>query len=248
MECHFALDALETVPACGSVIIEDPGREAPFLFTEDSARRSREEPITRIQLGRVVLLATEVGARFTRDGVPYDPAAWMIAPRRLFGGANAVEACRNEAPFLRAMVLHGLSYGLDADPEEIDALVDEDPAADDGPCGASSSGEVALITSEWRGPELYTATIAAETGGQACHVFQATIASGFLDVVKELKERVGDDLGRQADIRRGFDPSHPIVCANVSPAIGDLLQDVAADPTSSLADGLNIFIEHRFSS
>ena len=82
----------------------------PILETSASARgrppRTREvRSVDRWHLGRIVMLAAETGARFQRDEIRYDPAAWMAAPRRLFGGCSAIEACREETPFLRAMLL-----------------------------------------------------------------------------------------------------------------------------------------------
>ena len=59
-----------------------------------------------------------------------DPAAWLFAPRRLFGGRAAVDACAAHGAFIRAMLLHGLGLGLDAAPEAMDALLAEDRSFD----------------------------------------------------------------------------------------------------------------------
>jgi len=72
------------------------------------------------------------------------------------------------------------------------------------------------------------------------------IAATQSDVRESLARRVGETLSEEAEVRRGYDPSHPIVCANVSPAIAAVLEDVALDPSSSLGHGLDVFIEHRF--
>ena len=40
----------------------------------------------------------------------------MLAPRRLFRGAAAIEACLERDDCMRAVLLHGLSIGLDAAP------------------------------------------------------------------------------------------------------------------------------------
>lgn len=207
----------------------------------DIAAVERSCPVGRIQLGRIVMLAAETGARFERDGILVDPAAWMVAPRRLFGGSSAVEACREERPFLRAMLLHGLSAGLDADPELVDALVGEEPAAEAGVGRA-------LVETKAPSPrmDLYTATVVRECSSSTSHIFHACMAFGPDDALRELRTRVGGAAGRCAKVRRGFDPSDPIAVENVSPAIGAVLLEVAADANSPLGHGLNILIEHRF--
>jgi hypothetical protein len=195
-----------------------------------------------MQLGRIVMLAAETGARFERDGILADPAAWMVTPRRLFGGTSAVEACRDERPFLRAMLLHGLSAGLDADPELVDALVAEEPTGDQ----AEEGGAVLAPRAPSPRMDLYTATVVRECPSSTSHIFHACMAFGPDDVLRELRMRVGGEAGRCARVRRGFDPSDPIAVENVSPAIGAVLLEVAADANSPLGHGLNILIEHRF--
>ena len=103
---------------------------------------------TRRGLTRLALVAAETGARFQREEVAHDPMAWMLAPRRLFDGAPALEACLSRDACLRAVLLHGLSLGLDAEPAEVDALLCDAPGdsgnfwdgaePDDGGCGAAS--------------------------------------------------------------------------------------------------------------
>jgi hypothetical protein len=208
----------------------------------DIAAIERVSPVGRIQLGRIVMLAAETGARFERDGILADPAAWMVAPRRLFGGTSAVEACREERPFLRGMLLHGLSAGLDADPELVDALVAEDAA------GVEPQSGRLVEEPRARGPrmDLYTATVVCECSSSTSHIFHACMAFCPEDVVRELRKRVGGEAGRSARVRRGFDPSDPIAVENVSPALGAVLLEVASNANSPLGHGLNILIEHRF--
>jgi len=83
--------------------------------------------MTRRRLVRLALVACETGARFERDGVRHDPMAWMLAPRRLFGGRSAIDACLELEGCNRAIVLHGLALGLDADADEIDDLLADEP-------------------------------------------------------------------------------------------------------------------------
>lgn len=82
--------------------------------------------LTDRQLGRLIFIAAETGARFERDGSPVDPLAWLFSLRTLFEGKTALDACQKPKPFIRATILHGLSIGFDAQPNEIDALVAED--------------------------------------------------------------------------------------------------------------------------
>ena len=79
---------------------------------------------TSRSLCRLALIATETGARFQREAEPHDPMAWLLSPRRMFAGLTALEACLQREHFMRALLLHGLSLGLDADPDEIDGLTD----------------------------------------------------------------------------------------------------------------------------
>lgn len=78
------------------------------------------------QLGRLVFIAAETGARFEREGANVDPVGWLFAPRDLFNGRQAIVACKEREPFVSAIILHGLSIGFDADPNEIDALMSDD--------------------------------------------------------------------------------------------------------------------------
>ena len=81
---------------------------------------------TRRAISRVAFVAAETASRFEREMIDHDPVAWMMAPRRLFEGAAALDACLGRDAFLRASLLHGLSIGLDASPDEIDLLLEDD--------------------------------------------------------------------------------------------------------------------------
>lgn len=84
--------------------------------------------MTNRQLGRLLLVATEVSARFQREGIEYDPMAWMYAPRQLFRGRNAMEAATDIDNCERAILMHALGLGLDADPVLLDDLRSGDDA------------------------------------------------------------------------------------------------------------------------
>ena len=82
--------------------------------------------LTRRQVVRITLVATEVAARFQRDGIRTDPMAWMLAPRRVFGGRPPVEACTTQDNCARAVLIHGLGLDLDIEPDALDVLMDEE--------------------------------------------------------------------------------------------------------------------------
>ncbi len=90
--------------------------------------------LTLRQIVRVTLVATEVGARFQRDGIAADPMAWMLAPRRAFADTPPIEACVTHDDCARAVLIHGLGLDLDLERAELDALMDDEPL-DDGPSG-----------------------------------------------------------------------------------------------------------------
>ena len=91
----------------------DSGQDLPLL-------------VTHRRLIRLALVAAETGARFQREGLDQDPVAWMLAPRELFGGRDGIEAALGLDGCLRAILLHGLSIGLDADPAVVDDLLADD--------------------------------------------------------------------------------------------------------------------------
>ena len=82
--------------------------------------------VTRRALARLALVASETGARFEREGIAHDPMAWILAPRSVFGGQAALDASLELNGCTRAVLLHGLSLGLDAAPEDLDELIHGD--------------------------------------------------------------------------------------------------------------------------
>ncbi|HXG55593.1 MAG TPA: hypothetical protein VNJ03_09475 [Vicinamibacterales bacterium] len=87
---------------------------------------------TSRRLVRLAIAAADAGARFAREGLDEDPAAWMLTPRVLFDGLPPIDACQQRGHFTRSVVLHSLGLGLDADPRAIDALLDEEDDDADG--------------------------------------------------------------------------------------------------------------------
>jgi hypothetical protein len=119
---------IQAAAAIVSPLLIAPSRST-VAYVEPLDRDQPDDPgvwLTHRQLIRLVLIAAETGARFEREGIVMDPAAWLFAPRRLFHGRAAVDACAAHGAFIRAMLLHGLGLGFDAAPEAIDALLADD--------------------------------------------------------------------------------------------------------------------------
>lgn len=212
---------------------------------------------TRRGLIRLALVAAETGARFQREGVAHDPMSWLLAPRTMFHGASAIDACLTRAGCIRGVLIHGLSLGLDADPGAIDELVDDVDATMDR--GAGAAGDRAADGRRdprgrrvpTRGMEkgrplrLFTATVVHDDGFETVHAFHASFAVDESEIAGRLYARMGA-AAADAAIVTGFDHTSPIVEALVSPAICDTLMMVDAAPSSPLAAGLDLNIEQRF--
>jgi len=223
---------------------------------------------TRRGLVRLALVAADTASRFERETIGHDPVAWMLAPRALFQGRSAIEACLDRQDCLRAVLLHGLSIGLDAEPEEIDDLTDDaeddadvdvdadaDAVADgDGDGFGRSDGEGRVEPSDRYEdrcdgrPRLWTSLLVDERDGGTVHAFDAVIAASRLEAERRLRARHGSDVLHALDIVEGFDPNLPLAEALVSPAVADMLAQVAQDPGSPLARGLSVYVEQRFAA
>ena len=108
---------------CGKLTVPAANGARPWDIDPLADDTGGDLMVTRVGVVRVALVAAEAGARMQRDGLSTDPMDWMLAPRRLFGGRPAIEACMERKNCTAAMLLHGLGLGLDADPALIDALV-----------------------------------------------------------------------------------------------------------------------------
>ena len=240
--------ALHTAPWHGSY--EDPAD--PDLPTD--------VPVvtTRRGLCRMAMVAADAATRFQRDGVDVDPVAWMLAPRKLFGGATALEACLGHNHFMRASLLHGLAIGLDAEPSEIDALAvdgfddgdgskvyDLDEVGEDG-AEDYAFDDLEIAPLGHGDLRLYTATIAFMGGGVIFHAFHASLARTAGEVGERLRRRYGEEVGRRATVVSGFRTGGGFVGALVSPALAEMLRDVAANPSSPIAAGLDLNLEQCF--
>jgi hypothetical protein len=215
---------------------------------------------TRRAISRVALVASEAAGRFEREGAGHDPMTWMLAPRMLFSGLTAIDACLNREACLRGILLHGLSIGLDADPAAIDALAsdedDDDYHYDDEninstgvefePAGERLGvAEAPPATQDEGEPRLFTATIVAHDGCEIVQAFHASLAHDETEIAGRLYMRMGAAMA-EAVIIDGFDPTMPLVGALVSKAICDTLALIASDPCSPLAAGIDLNVEQRF--
>ena len=79
--------------------------------------------VHRVALVRIACVAAETGARMQRDGLAEDPVGWMVSPLELFEGRAPIEACMELSACSKAILLHGLGLGLDADPAVMDRLL-----------------------------------------------------------------------------------------------------------------------------
>lgn len=200
---------------------------------------------TRRGLVRLALVAAETGARFQREGVAHDPMSWLLAPRALFEGASAIDACLARQSCLRGILVHGLSLGLDADPDVVDELAaddDDEAAVDAERCGAQILPFGRVTEPE---PRLFTATVVSHDGFENVQAFHASLATEEAEVAGRLYCRMGA-ASADARIVAGFDPADPLVAALVSPAMCDTLALVAENPASPLAAGLDVNVEQRF--
>jgi hypothetical protein len=213
---------------------------------DDDAPTDASVSTTRRGLVRLALVAAETGARFEREGMSHDPMSWMLAPRALFNGASAIDACLKRTGCVRGLMIHGLSLGLDADPAIIDALGAD---GDEEELEAQPRGPRAEILPFARRPEpqlrLFTATVVSHDRGETVHAFHASLAVDESEVKGRLYCRIGA-ASVHARIVAGFNPTDPLVEALVAPAMCDTLELIDGDPGSPLAAGLDLNIEQRF--
>lgn len=199
-------------------------------------------------LTRLALVATEAGARFQREEVGHDPMAWMLAPRRLFGGRSALEACLEREGCLRAVLLHGLALGLDAEPAAVDALLLDDAGApgggfwDGGDRGREDRG-----FRQVRRQRLYSAMLVFARGGELVHIFHASVASTPGVVRERIRSRFGAVPAQQAEIRVGVDLGCPVTAGMVPPVFREMIENGRRVRWSSMS-GLDVTVEHRIPS
>lgn len=237
-----------------SIVVESglvPGYEDPL---DDDEAVDETLTTTRRKLIRLALVASETASRFVREGVTIDPMAWMLAPRRLFEGRTALDACLDRDECLRAVLLHGLSVGMDAAPIEIDELVADDVDDADalerrtdrhGMVGHTPSAE-AMPAQDCGGRRLWTSCIVSSSENCSMHVFDALIASDRTEVEDRLRARHRLTGLEDLDIVDGFDASRLSGQWLLSSAMKEMLEQLARDPSSSLLGELWISVQARF--
>lgn len=226
--------AHQDVPVC------EPTKRVGALFPapldEDDAA---DELVitTRRAIGRVALVATETATRFQREAVDHDPMSWMFAPRAVFDGAAAVDACLEREACMRGILVHGLGLGLDASRSAVDALL----AADDddfeehefrhlygGQFGGRGKRERGSTPRSTR-VRMYTATIVDTRDNKMSQIFHASLARDATEVRTRLAGRFGPDVAELADIRVGVHIASPPVVALVPGPVIELIRRMERD-------------------
>lgn len=233
-------DVMNPIVAAHGRSLIAPHNEDPL---DGDAADDAEVVTTRRGLVRLALVAAETASRFAREDAATDPMAWMLAPRRLFDGRAAIDACLGRDECARAVLLHGLSFGMDADPEDLDAL-----ASDEGDYDYPDTIGCMDRTDGGKGPRLWTSFLVERSEAGSVQAFDAVIADDRAEAEARLRARYGGAFADAFDIIEGFDASLPLSEALVSPALADMLKQVAQDPASPLAAGLSISVQQRFAA
>lgn len=199
---------------------------------------------TERALTRLALVAAETGARFQREALGHDPVAWMLAPRRLFDGEPPLRAVLRRDQCMRAVLLHGLSLGMDAEPATIDALLcdgagDGDGAYADGGGDGEDAAPIRI-----RRLRLYSAVLVLARGGELVHLFHASVAPSAATVRERIRSRFGTAAADQAEIQLGVDLSCPATTGLLPPAFRDMVERGRRIRWSALP-GLDVTVEHR---
>lgn len=231
------------------------GTNGPDVWNVDPLAEDRAEDrvvvTTDRGLVRLAVAASEVGARFAREGIAHDPAAWMLAPRAMFDGRAAIDACTELSHFHRNIVMHGLSLGLDAEPSELDKLLAHDPqegTADRADPDYARSADCRVWPAVDGCRQLLTCWIDADRGGVRMFAFCAMVTDDPSRLVERVVDRYGKAAADAAVFSSGFDASTPMACAMISESMADTLKLVEASPESPLAAGLDVVVEQRFQS
>ncbi len=230
----------------------------PNVTVEDPLEHDRPEDsvlmISRRALCRVAYVAAETASRFEREGIEVDPMAWMLTPRALFDGASALDACVARTDFTRAILLHGLSLGLDASPDAIDALGGDDDddfdaeadsdleGADDDDflVGGGYAGAPAFSALHRHEPRLFSATVDVDRGGSIRHGFHASMARSIGEFRGRVASIFGYDALQDAVCSEGINPSVRMVEGLVAP---DLLETLVAAELGRVGRGVAVTAE-----
>lgn len=242
ISANTAIPTLSFDPCLTSDLLEADGPDDQTIVT------------SRRAIGRVAMAATEVGGRFQREHIRYDPMAWMLAPRRMFGGRSALDACLEQEHCLRTMLVHGLGLGLDPEPEALENLSannEDDEGEDDDifwPDPVPASDKPGWPEGSLDSPGLITATVCYADDHLMLNAFHACIASDPQEVLGYLEDRYGVDVLPTVRLRRGYFPADPLVIALVPDPIAELILQVEAQPHPRPNADFTVNIEHRIES
>lgn len=207
---------------------------------------------TRRAITRVALVAVETGGRFQREGIEHDPMSWMLAPRRLFDGRAAIDACLEREHCLRSILVHGLSLGLDLAPTVVDTLLSDDEEDKRRRSRQYMSSKRKSGKKDHRSgrrplaaPRLFTATIIYSSRKLMLQAFHASIAHEPSEISARLCERFGHSAADVADIREGFHQSTPVAMALVQEPVAELIRRVAPEANHPLHTDFAVTIEQR---
>jgi hypothetical protein len=206
---------------------------------------------TRRAICRVALVASETAGRFQRQKVKLDPMSWMLAPRKVFDGATAIDACLDRNECLRGILTHGLGLGLDVDRAAVDALMAPDDDNFDereseylyGGGSTGAGGRDRGRSGRSTKLRLYTATIADTNGNAMIQAFHASVARSAAEVRGRLAVRLGPELAELAEIRLGLHQSSPLVVALVPAAVIDVIRKMERDSASPGAKSFAVDIQ-----
>lgn len=194
---------------------------------------------------RLAISAADVGTRFAREDRTIDPAAWLMAPRRLFDGRTALDACQELTGFHRSIVLHGLRLPLDVTAEDVDDLLAADPSSGHD-AGATTTGSPPDPDVGRPQPRLFSCWVDTSDAKGRLFAFCAVVTERPADLVERVVGRYGPAAAAEARYSTGFDHTTPLATAMISDAMADTLALAAGDPTSPLATGLDVVVEQRF--
>lgn len=169
----------------------------------------------------------------------------------MLGGREPVVACVERDEFVRAMLLPDPTSAQDMAPKRVcrRRAIESSVELSSGDldsihlCGTQTS----LADLGLGKPTLYTATAADQDEQGYVHVFAAFLAVDEQEARGRLRSHTSAPAAAAATLTRGFDPSEPIAASLISDALSDCLSDIARNPTSALAEGLDLYVTHRFS-
>lgn len=206
--------------------------------------------LTQWELDRLLVLAAEAGARLSGNhAAAYMPIdSTRRSERKRSNGTESIvpgfghvfrAELIDDAAFVECWRFHRLDDVLDGWWKSVEAEAKLHARSSCGTLASLSDFDLAR-------PTLFVASMVDERANHVVHAFAACMATDMEEVRARLALRVGHRTAATATIRNGFDPSEPIAASLLSEAMLSLLEDIAQHADSILAEGLDVFIEHRF--